>query len=192
MPNKEAMKEFVSVFLKNNLPAHLYYHNVAHTMYVVEKVVVIAQYENCTTKEIELLFAAACWHDSGYINVYSGHEEESCILARQYLPLYKFTLNDIDTICKIIMATKLSSIPQNKLEEIIVDADLEYLGTENASVFANNLFRELNHINPLLEEKEWNKIQIAFLQKHHYFTNYCQEKNDPSKQVYLQNLKYNS
>lgn len=186
------MKDFVVELLKNNLPAHLYYHNVEHTMYVVDKVVEIAKNENCTTKEIELLYAAACWHDAGYINTFKGHEEESCKLAKQYLLKHEFSNNDIDTICKIIMATKLNSIPQNKLDEIIVDADLEYLGTENASIFANNLFKELKYLNPLLEEKEWNNMQISFLKKHTYHTKYCKEKKSVFKEAYLQYLITNA
>jgi predicted metal-dependent HD superfamily phosphohydrolase len=188
MQNNEHMKDFVMELLKNNLPVHLCYHNVAHTMYVADKVIEIAQHENCSTKEIELLFAAACWHDTGFINVYNGHEEESCIIARQYLPLYQFTNDDINIICKIIMATKQLQTPQNKLEEIIADADLEYLGTQNANTFAHNLFRELKYLNPLLEEKEWNKLQIYFLEKHQYHTAYCKKNKEPLKEAYLQYL----
>lgn len=192
MPNNDVMKDFVAELLKNNLPVHLYYHNVMHTMYVVEKVVEIAQHENCTNKEIELLFTAACWHDTGYINTYKGHEEESCKLAKQYLPKYEFTNNDIDTICKIIMATKLNNIPKSKLEEIIADADLEYLGTNNAATLANSLFKELKYLNPLLDEKEWHNMQISFLKKHKYYTKYCKENKEILKEAYLQYLISNA
>jgi predicted metal-dependent HD superfamily phosphohydrolase len=154
----------------------------------MEKAIEIGQYENCTEHEIKLLIAAALWHDTGYTNTHHGHEEESCALARQYLPGFGYSDNDIDTICGMIMATKIPQLPKNKLEEIIADADLEYLGTEDAANKADSLFRELHSINPSLTFEEWNRVQISFLQQHHYFTHYCKNKREPFKQSYLEHL----
>ena len=136
----------------------------------------------------KLLTTAALWHDTGYIHTYKGHEGESCLLARQYLPGYGFTAEDINKICGMIMATKIPQSPQNKLEEIIADADLEYLGTSNAAVLANHLFRELNAIDPLLTEADWNRTEIDFLTAHKYFTGYCKANKEHIKQSYLQSL----
>ena len=188
MQSKLHMKEFVINLLINNLPLFYYYHTYEHTLYVIEKVVEIGQYENCTEPEIELLKAAALWHDTGYINTYAGHEEESCMLARQYLPGYGYATEDVNKICGMIMATKIPQSPKNKLEEIIADADLEYLGTEHAAVLANNLFKELNALNPLVTQEAWNKTEIDFLTAHHYFTGYCKTNKEHIKQAYLKIL----
>ena len=185
--NKQ-LNDFVINLLKTKIPVNYFYHNYKHTLYVIDKVIEIGDQENCTAKELELLSAAALWHDTGYINTYKGHEEESCVLARQYLPGYGYTTNDINTICAMIMATKIPQSPQNKLEEIIADADLEYLGTSNATILAKHLFKELNALNPLLTEEIWNKIEIDFLSAHHYFTGYCKENKEHIKQFYLQSL----
>lgn len=83
-------------------------------------------------------------------------------------------------------------LPKNKLEEIIADADLEYLGTESAGIKANDLFKELQHMNPALTKQEWDTTQIAFLKQHHYFTRYCKQNKEPQKLIYLHTLlKYN-
>src|SRR5262249_13390591 len=134
------MKEFVINLLNEKLPATYYFHGYEHTLYVMDKVIEIGVNENCSEKELELLSVAALWHDVGYIHIYNGHEEEGCELARQYLPGYNFSEKEIDTICGMIMATKIPQSPKNKLEEIIADADLEYLGTTNAASFAELLF----------------------------------------------------
>jgi uncharacterized protein len=191
MQNKLTAKDFVINMLEEKLPASYYYHNVEHSLYVMDKVVEIGSRENCTTKEIDLLSVAALWHDAGYINTYNGHEEESCKLARQYLPEYEYTGKEIDIICGMIMATKIPQSPQNKLEEIIADADLEYLGAGGAYIKANNLFRELQTINPLLSEEKWNEIQISFLKTHRYFTAYCKQIKGPVKLHYLNSLLKN-
>ncbi len=184
----QQVHDFVINLLKTKIPATYHYHNYDHTEYVTDKVVEIGKQENCTEEEIKLLTTAALWHDTGYIHTYTGHEEESCLLARQYLPGYGFTTADIDNICGMIMATKIPQSPQNKLEEIIADADLEYLGTSNAAVLANNLFKELNALNPLLTEEAWNNIEIDFLTTHCYFTGYCKANKEHIKQSYLQSL----
>lgn len=182
------MNDFVISLLKTQIPAGYYYHNYEHTLYVMDKVREIGVQENCTEKEMELLSIAALWHDTGYTNTYTGHEEESCKLARQYLPEFGHTEDDIDTICGMIMATKIPQSPKTKLEEILADADLEYLGTFNAVIMANHLFKELKALNPLLTEAGWNKAEIEFLTEHRYFTAYCKANKEHIKNSYLQGL----
>lgn len=179
---------FVINLLKTKISASYYYHNYEHTLYVINKVIEIGEQENCTIKELELLRTAALWHDTGYIITYNGHEEESCKLARRHLTGNGYSSDDINTICAMIMATKIPQLPQNKLQQIIADADLEYLGTNNAAKHATNLFKELHAINSLLTKQDWNKIEIEFLTAHHYFTGYCKANKEPIKQAYLKSL----
>ena len=185
--NKQ-MTDLVVNLLKTKIPAIYYYHNYEHSLYVMQKAVEIGMHEGCSAKELELLSAAGLWHDTGYINAYKGHEKESCSLVREYLPGYGFTTGDIDSICGMIMATKIPQSPQNKLEEIVADADLEYLGTNDAAVLANHLFKELNALDPSLTEANWNKTEIDFLTAHRYFTGYCKANKEQLKQLYLQSL----
>jgi len=135
-----------------------------------------------------LLNLAALWHDTGYIRTYKNHEEESCNLARLYLPEYGVPSADIEKICGMIMATKIPQLPKTKLEEILADADLEYFGTSDFNSIADSLFKELQHINPLFTETAWNQAQISFLKKHHYFTHFCKEFKEPIKMKHLEKL----
>jgi len=182
------MKDFVISLLKNNLPEYYFYHNYKHTLYVVEKAMEIGKHEGCTEADLELLTTAALWHDTGYIVTYSNHEEESCALARQYLRGFGYSPDLIDTVIGMIMATKIPQEPKNKLEEILADADLEYLGSDAFSIKAESLFREYQNIKPAMTEADWNKAQISFLQKHHYFTRFCKLNREPAKQLHLKEL----
>lgn len=188
MQSSQPMKDFVTGLLKNKIPAAYYYHNCEHTLYVADKVIEIGQHENCTARELDLLVAAALWHDAGFINVYNNHEKESCLLAQKYLPQYGYAAADINTICGMIMATKMPQSPHNKLEQIIADADLEYLGTAQADAIAENLFKELQLRNASFSREQWYKTQLSFLQNHQYFTRYCKEYKTPLKYDYLQRL----
>lgn len=188
MQSKQAMKKFVIGLLKDNLTENYYYHNYKHTLYVIDIAAEIGKEEACTSDEMKLIETAALWHDTGYVRTYKNHEEESCNLARQYLPEYGYSSEDIDKVCSMIMATKIPQTPKNKLEEILADADLEYLGTAGFDTTAYDLFREVRFINPELTEEKWNQVQISFLQKHHYFTRFCIENREPAKQFYLNKL----
>jgi len=188
MLNNE-MQEFVITMLKQNLPTSYFYHNHQHTLDVMANAERIGKQEGISKKELQLLRAAALWHDTGYINTYNGHEDESCALAKKHLPDFGFKTTDIKLICGMIMATMVPQDPHTRLEEIIADADLQYLGTSDASAIAHQLFLELSSLNPSLTEKEWNNNQISFLKDHQFFTDYCRQKNEPQKQLYLQQLE---
>jgi uncharacterized protein len=182
------MRNFIKNLLSDKLPKTYFYHNSDHTMYVLDKALEIGKHEGCSKEELKLLSTAALWHDTGYIKMYSNHEEESCNLARHHLPAYNFTESEIEIICGIIIATRIPQRPTTKLEEILADADLEYLGTQTFEIKSDCLFRELQSMNALLTEAKWNQMQISFLQKHHYFTRFCIENRDPVKQIHLNKL----
>jgi uncharacterized protein len=191
MQSNPKMKDFVINLLDNKLNEFYYFHNAKHALYVMDKATEIAQHQNCTAAEIELVRVAALWHDAGFINIYDGHEEEGCKLVEKYLPDFGYAAGSIKIICGMIMATKIPQSPQNKLEQIIADADLEYLGTANAAAIANELFKERKFLNPLLTADQWNQMQISFLQKHQYFTKFCKENKEHIKQSYLKKLVNN-
>ena len=182
------MRDFVINLLKSNLPEKYYYHDPEHTLYVQEKAIEIGRFEACSDEELKFLSTAALWHDTGYIKMYGNHEEQSCILARHYLPEYGYSSHDVDLICGMIMATKIPQLPKTKLEEILADADLEYLGTASFEVKSDNLFRELQTMNSSLTKEKWDQMQISFISKHKYFTRFCNENKEPVKQIYLRKL----
>ena len=188
MLSKMHMQDFVISLLMYHLPVNYEFHNYKHTLYVQEKAAEIGKYENCNEEELELISIAALWHDIGYINTYDNHEEESCRLAKKYLPKYGIDDNNINKICGMIRATKIPQLPQNNLEAIVADADLEYLGTDQAKKIAHDLFLERMHLAPSLSKEEWNKMQITFLKDHHYFTNFCIKYKERVKAEYLAGL----
>lgn len=188
MQSNRKMIDFVVDLLNSNLNKYYYYHNVEHTLYVMEKATEIAQQQNCSAAEIELVRAAALWHDTGFIHIHEGHEEEGCNLVQKYLPDFGYTDDSIKIICGMILATRIPQSPANKLEEILADADLEYLGTVNAASIANKLFKENKSFNPHLTAAQFNQIQIFFLHNHQYFTSFCKENKEHIKQAYLKKL----
>jgi predicted metal-dependent HD superfamily phosphohydrolase len=182
------MKNFVINLLRDNLPEAYYYHNYKHTLYVIDRALEIGSSEGCSAEELELIHTSALWHDTGYIRTYKNHEEESCLLAREYLPGFGYSPEYVEKVCSMIMATRIPQLPKNKLEEILADADLEYLGSDSFVSKADGLFREMQSVNPQLTLDKWNEMQISFLKNHHYFTNFCKQHKESIKQQHLQQL----
>ncbi|AWV96984.1 HD domain-containing protein [Arcticibacterium luteifluviistationis] len=185
----EAIYEEVIERLTNELPSYLTYHSVDHTKYVLKMAEYLAGREGCSDADILLVKVAALFHDIGFIDGMKNHEEKGCEIAKAYLIAYGFKEKDIEIICGMIMATKIPQNPQNLLEKILADADLEYLSTQNFEPVSELLYTELKHLNPNLMRDEWNRIQIDFLSKHHYHTDFCKRYKENFKQQHLLKLK---
>lgn len=186
------LKIWTENLLTTLLPENYVYHNWEHTLYVAEKSLEIGQAQKLTEKDKRLLFAASLLHDVGYICKYKGHEKESCEVAKNNLRTFGYSEEETDEILDLIMATKTPQHPKNMLQRVICDADLEYLGTENAEAFSQKLFKELHSLNPDLSLEEWNKNQVSFISRHHYHTAYCKKNKEPLKQQYLNKIMKNS
>ena len=145
--------------------------------------------EKISKYETKLLKTAALFHDSGFTQIYQNHEEEGCKIAQEHLPKFEYSKEEIERICGMIMATKIPQSPQNKLEEIICDADLDYLGREDFYSIGNSLFEELRNKGVLSDVESWNKIQVGFLKAHNYFTSTNLDRRAPQKQSFLKKLE---
>jgi uncharacterized protein len=181
-------EEAIMTKLKNELAEHLTYHSYFHTLDVLNAAMQIAETEHISKEEVSLLRIAAAYHDSGFLEVYKGHELKSCEYARRDLPAFDFTEEQIEIICGIIMATKIPQSPTTKLQEIIADADLDYLGRSDYKHIAAKLFAELKVQNILKEESEWIKLQESFIKAHNYFTHFGKITREPVKLQHLKEL----
>ena len=168
--------------LKNELPANLFYHSIDHTLDVYHCAASIAKEEGISDSDLKLLLIAAIYHDAGYLEQNHNHEQISCEIARKYLTQFNYSQKDIDLICGIIMATKIPQRPKNHLEEIICDADLNYLGRTDFFDIGENLYREMFAFGYIKNKVEWNRIQLDFMRQHHYFTTTAIKHNYSQKQ----------
>ncbi len=175
--------------LEHELPAYLTYHNAQHTQYVLSRAIEIAKHEKVNGNDLELVKLAALYHDSGFLIQKSEHEALGCKIIKKEFPELGINANDIERVCAMVMATKIPQNPQNILEEIVADADLEYLGTDFFDLGSERLFRELKYENPSFSVKEWLEIQIKFLSAHHYHTDFCIQHREPVKWKHIERLK---
>lgn len=183
------LEEFVLEKLQRDLPTNLYYHDLKHTVDVYTQVELIGREEGVTPEEILLLRTAALFHDMGHIIDYDTHEEMSAKLAEEILPEYYYTDEQINTIVELIMSTKLPPEPKNLLQEIMCDADLDYLGRSDFLPVSNTLYKELQERGKVGTLKQWNTIQKEFISKHSYFTKTARELRNVNKNSQLEKLE---
>ena len=165
------------------LPPTLTYHSIDHTLDVLEQAQRIAAEEGITDpNDLFILKVAALYHDSGFLYVYMGHEARGCELGREEWPAFGLSPAQIDKACGIIMATKIPQSPNNKLEQIICDADLDYLGRDDFDPISNSLYKEFLKYGFVKSHDEWMQKQISFLESHHYFTQSSIRLRKPKKQ----------
>lgn len=186
----ERAERYILAELKNRLDATLYYHGVHHVLDVVNAAAEIAALEGITDEEsLILLRTAALYHDSGFMVAYQGHEAEGCVIAREALPGFGYNADQIDQICGMIMATQIPQSPQNHLEMVICDADLDYLGRSDFEPIAASLFEELKARDVVDDIPAWDHIQVLFLEAHSYWTASERARRNAAKQQQLAHLK---
>lgn len=187
MKNFSELKNYVLGRLRTELDPSLTYHNARHTLDVMQSTERLAIAENVDEKNKDLLMVAALLHDSGFLLSMDDHEDHGCILAREILPGYEFSPEDIEEICKLIMATKLPQTPENLLEQIICDADLDYLGRKDFFTLGEGLFKEFLSRGIVKDFCDWDNLQIKFLSSHSYFTQSSLSLREPVKMKHLRN-----
>jgi predicted metal-dependent HD superfamily phosphohydrolase len=169
--NFDGVRDLVLKKLKKELKPNLYYHNFQHTIDVCESVDRLAEMENINGDNLILLRTAAIFHDTGFIWRYDSNEELASSFAKQILIDFNYNNEQINLICRMIMATQVPQHPEDILDMILCDADLDYIGRGDFFITALRLHREWSeNSNMKITFKDWYLKQQSFILHHDYFT----------------------
>lgn len=185
----QAAKAYVLKRLKEELPSERSYHSLEHTLDVYASVIDIALQEGVEGEDLELLKIAALYHDCGFVVGNEAHEAAGCNIVREQLPGFGFSTVQVERICAMIHSTKIPQSPQDLLERILCDADLDYLGRGDFKLIGDALFAEMQAYGTLRTEYEWNTLQVHFLEQHRYCTATNIALREPVKQEHLAQVK---
>lgn len=185
-----AAKQYILERLRKELSATLFYHGLRHTLDVLRVASALCESEGVRGKNMILVKTAALFHDAGFVkNKHAGHEHEGCLMAMAALPGFGYSDSDIEVINGMIMSTKIPQSPKNLFEEILCDADLDYLGRDDFNSIGDSLFRELQAYHLIGDEQAWNRLQVSFLNAHRFHTKTNLKFREPVKQRYLEGLE---
>jgi len=168
---------------------YLRYHNLYHTLQVVNHTKEIAQFYKYNDLDLFMLMAAAWFHDTGYLLADNTevHEQKSTEVMAEFLTSKNVALNIIENVSHCIMATKMPVSPRSLSEKIICDADTYHLGTDDFFTH-NQLVKEELEARLQQPMENWRNSSLSFLITHHFFTTYCQELLNEGKQKNLKKL----
>lgn len=168
---------FVTVLLREKLQPVFYYHNLSHTRRVFDASMEIAGAMDIPKNEIQLLGIAAWFHDTGFTVNAEGHEEQSVGILEDFMVNKEIEAEDLETIRRIIRATKLEARPQDVLEEIIRDADTSHISDIDYKVQSDLLRVECEKLKGMqFTDAEWTRENISFyLNRHYYHTEYARK-----------------
>jgi HD superfamily phosphodiesterase len=165
------VEKYVIQRLENELNPHYVYHSLNHTLDVVRSSEIIALHENISEKEIEIIKTAAYLHDIGIIVQFKGHEKHSVNIAQEILPQFGYKPDDINLIIELIHSTQMPQVANNILQQIICDADLDYLGRNDYFKISSLLRKEWFYLFKMdFSDIQWYMSQKAFLNNHNYQT----------------------
>jgi predicted metal-dependent HD superfamily phosphohydrolase len=173
--------------LTEKLPGHLTYHSLSHIIDVANVCNRYIDYYMVSERAARLIRIAAVAHDYGYIYTPVEHEERSIVEIRPLLNGYSDS--EISVISGLIRATKVPQQPQNLYEEIIADADLDYLGRDDYGAISEGLYKEFLHFGVVKNESDWLELQVKFLDGHRFNTSWAKMHRSDSKQRVLQKLR---
>lgn len=175
----------------SNISKNVTYHNLEHTKRVVAACEEMAEYYQLQSDDKEALLIAAWFHDTGFSSGRSqGHEEVSKQLVNEFLEKQNAAPSLTAKINGCIDATKMPQSPNTLIEQIICDADLFHLGTDEFNIKNEELRQELKAFsNEDVSKKKWRKMNIAFMENHKYFTDYGKRKQQPVKDQHIAELK---
>ena len=176
-------------YLTKNLPDNLYYHSVQHAITVDKAVEKIALAENIRGEALFCLKAAALLHDSGFVKSYEDNEAYGVEIAAEILPKHGFNEQQIALVSRLILATDVRKKPTSKLEQIIQDADLLYLGQDKFETISDALKDELMERRYIVSDGEWDELQMKFLSAHNYHTSSAQHIAENNKIRRLSEIK---
>ena len=175
--------------LNTQLSGELYYHCIHHTYDVCNVINQYIRREKINSYEAKLLRIGALFHDIGFTISNQNHEERSVEIVKKYMVQFGFSKKDFNVVKGLILATKIPQSPKNQLENIICDADLDYLGRADFYPISNQLFEELKAFSVLKTLDEWNMAQIKFLETHFYHTKFAKKNRQPEKEKRIAELK---
>lgn len=181
------LEEYVFGLLRQNLPQNIYFHSAKWQEEIYHLVELYSRAEELSLEETLLARTAALLMDVGYIWAYDEHESESIRFAQEILPQYRYSEQQIQLVVNLIDVTRGMRKPENRMEEILLDAEMSYLGRADFETLNELYFHEMHEHQKVNSWDEWAKMQMVILSNHRFYTHVANVLRDvePERQIEL-------
>lgn len=184
-------KDYVETLFKDKLSSVYSYHNFIHTTFTVNKAEEILKNTPVSEEDQEKVILALWFHDTGYIECAKNHEEAGVKIMKDFLQQENYPENYIEDVSKLILATKITYVPQNLLEKIVKDADCSHFASHDYNDISDALRKEWELTNVrCYSNDEWNAGNLDMLKnKHQFYTEYAKKEWEPLKEKNIKKIK---
>ncbi len=184
-------KDYVETLFKDKLSSVYSYHNFIHTTFTVNKAEEILKNTPVSEEDQEKVILALWFHDTGYIECAKNHEEAGVKIMKDFLQQENYPENYIEDVSKLILATKITYVPQNLLEKIVKDADCSHFASHDYNDISDALRKEWELTNVrCYSNDEWNAGNLDMLKnKHQFYTEYAKKEWQPLKEKNIKKIK---
>lgn len=183
------IKKLVHNYFTEHLNPNRIYHTIQHTETVADWALQMADHYKLDVKSLFIVQAAAWLCDIGVIDDPEQPQKKSARLAGKLLVKLPLDNNLIKEIKSCIVATEVPQQPRNLAEQILCDATMFHLGSEDFPSRSKLMRRE--HIllgGNKISKDTWKKRDIELLQNHRFKTEYARELFDTQKKINLDQL----
>ena len=176
------VEAFTIKYYEEKVSSLLNYHSIEHTRLVADIAVKIAEAEQLSDREKEIVEVAAWFHDIGHAVSLTNHEEEGSKIARSFLAEKGMDEEFIVEVEKCILSTKADAVQSTLLEEIMYDADHAHAGMVNFMEISNLLRKEMcNFVERKCSKVDYWKQTLKWIKGVNYLTNYGKENLEPNR-----------
>jgi class 3 adenylate cyclase len=183
------LEEFIINKLENELPPYMHFHNAKHTKDIYTLAELIGRAEDISQEELLLVRTAALFFDIGYIINYEEHENENIHFARDILSKFRYSPEQIDVICNLIMSVRYNDSHKSRPEAILIDACQNYFGRVDYIEHSRNHFQEVKERVPSLSEKEWFYHELRLVERFKFYTATANMLREVSNEEQLRKIK---
>jgi uncharacterized protein len=157
--------------LDRDLAVTLVFHSTLHTCDVIRETMRFALYDGLEEHELLLLAIAAAYHDTGFTQEHSHHEEIGAVLAREAMQSFEtYSKEDMNCVETMIRDTRITQTdagplrsPNHALSGYLLDADLSNIGRDDFFEHLELFFCEsstprlmlLKQMEKLLSNHQW-------------------------------------
>lgn len=160
--------------MNEKLKTDFIYHNFSHTQFVVKHIIEIAEGENLSAEDTEIVILAGWFHDSGYTIDIKKHEDHSITIAKSFFEEENYPTEKAEKVYDAILGTIINQLPSNYMQQILSDADLSHLAASNYTEIAEVLKAEFETTCNLFFTKiEWLNENIKVFRNHKFYTKYA-------------------
>jgi len=164
------LEDLVFESILKNLPEYIHYHSLEIAQKVYNQAFLLCRAEEIDQDDRVLIRTAALFLNTGLTQAYNNHENRSAVICREVLPSFQYSEKQIDQICNLILATKLPFDPQNRLEKILIDAKMDYIGRPSYSTKIKLLHQELNEAGIKINGQQFKNKQLELLFEFEFYT----------------------